>query len=66
LRCGVNISPATKAKPKISIECLVSKPIPAISPKWIQSLSLPVRIMRISTSAHPIQHNGSKALTFKK
>ena len=52
-------TPTTTAKPNSSTVCLFSRPTPARTPNASHSLALPVRMMRISTKAHPIQISGS-------
>ena len=65
-RSGVNSSPATIPKPKISMEYLFSRPIPASRPNHNQRRALPVRMIRTTSQAQPIQNNGSNAFMVRK
>ena len=60
-RCGVKTRPSKMPQPKISMECLFSRPNPATMPNQIQSFASAVLMMRISRQAHPIQNKASNA-----
>ena len=65
-RSRVSTSPTTMPKPKISIECLFSSPTPATTPNHSQSFAFPVRMIRMTRYAQPIQNSGSKAFIERK
>ena len=65
-RSGVSSSPAMMPKPKISMECLFSSPIPASRPNHSQRRVSPVRTIRMTSQAQPIQNKGSNAFMVSK
>ena len=64
-RWFVSSSPRTIPAPKIIIEYLFSRPMPATTPNQIHSLSFPVLMMRITRYAQVIQNSGSNAFIVK-